>query len=146
VVSIQNPYSLLNRTFEVGLAETTIREQVGLLAYSPLGFGVLSGKYLGGKRPENARLSLFSRFQRYLNPRSEQATADYVALAKKHGLDAAQMALAFVNKQPFVTTNIIGATTLEQLKMNIESINLNLSDELMQKIEEIHLHNPNPAP
>ena len=110
-VSIQNPYNLLNRSFEVGLAEIAIREQCGLLAYSPLAFGFLSGKYEGGARPPKGRLSLYSRFSRYFNPQSEAACSRYVALAREHGLDPAQMALAFVTQQPFVTSNIIGATT-----------------------------------
>jgi len=146
IASIQNPYSLLNRTFEIGLAEYSHREAVGLLAYSPLAFGVLSGKYLGGTRPAGARLTLFDRFTRYSNPEAQQATSDYVALAGRHGLDPAQMALAFVTSRPFVTSNIIGATTLEQLGADIASIDLTLSDELLQAIEAIHRRQPNPAP
>jgi aryl-alcohol dehydrogenase-like predicted oxidoreductase len=146
LVSIQNPYSLLNRSFEVGLAECAIREQVGLLAYSPLGFGVLSGKYLGGQWPANARLTLYKRFSRYTSPRGEQATAEYVALARKHGLDPAQMALAYVNSREFLTSTIIGATTMQQLRSNIGSIDLELSDEVLKGIEAIHLQNPNPSP
>ncbi|WP_043317528.1 NADP(H)-dependent aldo-keto reductase [Microbulbifer sp. HZ11] len=146
VASIQNPYSLLNRTFEVGLAEMAIREQCGLLAYSPLAFGTLSGKYLNGARPEGARLTLFERFQRYTGERAVAATEAYAALAREFGLDAAQMALAFVNQQPFVTSNIIGATTMAQLKSNIASAELTLSDELLAAIDEIHTRNPNPAP
>jgi len=146
IASIQNPYSLLNRTFEIGLAEYSHREAVGLLAYSPLAFGVLSGKYLGGTRPAGARLTLFDRFTRYSNPEAQQATSEYVALAGRHGLDPAQMALAFVTSRPFVTSNIIGATTLEQLGADIASIDLTLSDELLQAIEAIHRRQPNPAP
>lgn len=146
VVSIQNPYSLLNRTFEVGLAEVAQREDCGLLAYSPLGFGVLSGKYLGGARPEGARLTLFERFNRYSNPRSEAATRAYVTLARDHGLDPAQMALAYVNSRSFVTSNIIGATSMEQLQSNLKSIDVNLNEEVLNAIEAIHLDNPNPAP
>ncbi len=145
-VSIQNPYSLLNRTFEVGLAEVAIREQCGLLAYSPLAFGVLSGKYLGGARPPGARLTLYERFSRYSNPQADQATADYVALARKHGLDPAQMALAWVTSRPFVTSTIIGATTMTQLESNLASIDLTLSDELSTAIEAIHIRQPNPSP
>ena len=146
MASIQNPYSLLNRTFEIGLAEVAIRERCGLLAYSPLGFGVLSGKYLGGQRPAGARLTLFERFSRYSNPESERATARYVELARRHGLDPAQMALAWVTSRPFTTSNIIGATTLEQLESNLESVELRLSDEVIAQIEAIHQAQPNPAP
>jgi len=145
-VSIQNPYNLLNRTFEIGLAEVAIREQCGLLAYSPLAFGMLSGKYEDGARPAGARLSLFSRFSRYTNPQSEAACSRYVALARQHGLDPAQMALAFVTQQPFVTSNIIGATTLEQLESNLASAEITLSDELIAAINAIHTSQPNPAP
>ena len=145
-VSIQNPYNLLNRTFEVGLAEIAIREDCGLLAYSPLAFGMLSGKYEGGARPANARISLFSRFARYTNPQAEAACSRYVALAREHGLDPAQMALAFVTAQPFVTSNIIGATTLEQLDSNLASAQLRLSEEALAGIKAIHTRHPNPAP
>ncbi|MES9991710.1 MAG: NADP(H)-dependent aldo-keto reductase [Candidatus Thiodiazotropha sp.] len=146
IVSIQNPYNLLNRTFEVGLAEISHREQCGLLAYSPLAFGMLSGKYLDDQRPEAARLTLFSRFDRYSNPQSLWATQEYVALAQRHGLKPAQMALAFVTSRPFVTSNIIGATTLAQLDENIESLAITLSPEVLQEIEAIHQQQPNPAP
>ena len=145
-VSIQNPYNLLNRSFEVGLAEVAIREQCGLLAYSPLAFGMLSGKYEGGARPAKGRLSLYSRFTRYFNPQSEAACSRYVALAREHGLEPTQMALAFVTRQPFVTSNIIGATTLEQLDSNIASFELELSEEVLAGIEAIHKDHPNPAP
>ena len=146
VVSIQNPYNLLNRSFEIGLAEFSHREKVGLLAYSPLAFGVLSGKYLNGARPEGARLTLFNRFSRYSNTEATRATEDYVALARRYGLDPARMALAFVNSRPFVTSNIIGATSLEQLANDIASIELRLSDDVMEEIEAIHRRQPNPAP
>ncbi|WP_109513060.1 NADP(H)-dependent aldo-keto reductase [Pseudomonas ovata] len=145
-VSIQNPYSLLNRTFEVGLAEIAIREQIGLLAYSPLAFGVLTGKYLDGARPADGRLTLYERFQRYNNPEAQSATARYVALAREHGLDPGQMALAYVTSRPFVTSNIIGATNLQQLASNLASIDLTLSDEVIAGIEAIHTAQPNPAP
>lgn len=145
-VSIQNPYNLLNRSFEVGLAEMAIREQVGLLAYSPLAFGLLSGKYENGARPERARLTLFERFQRYNNPQARQAASAYVALAREHGVDPAQLALAWVTSRPFVTSNIIGATSLEQLDSNIASLDLQLGDELLTGIERIHTGQPNPAP
>lgn len=146
VVSIQNPYNLLNRTFEVGLAEIALREQIGLLAYSPLAFGVLAGKYLNGARPAKARLTLFERFQRYNNPQAVAATQAYVELANQHGLDPAQMALAFVTQQPFVTSNIIGATSLEQLASNLESARLVLPPQVLEGIEAIHQRHPNPAP
>ena len=146
LVSIQNPYSLLNRSFEIGLAECAIREQVGLLAYSPLGFGVLSGKYLAQPWPANGRLTLFKRFSRYTSERADQAVRAYVALAKQHGLDPAQMALAYVNCREFVTANIIGATTMEQLRSNIASINISLSADVLQGIEAVHQQNPNPSP
>ncbi|MET3715084.1 NADP(H)-dependent aldo-keto reductase [Pseudomonas sp. PvP001] len=145
-VSIQNPYNLLNRTFEVGLAEVAIREQCGLLAYSPLAFGMLSGKFENGARPAGSRLALFSRFTRYANDQAIAATSRYVALAREHGLDPAQMALAFVTAQPFVTSNIIGATSLEQLDSNLASIDLQLSEEALAGIEAIHKAQPNPAP
>ena len=145
-VSIQNPYNLLNRTFEIGLAEIAIREQCGLLAYSPMAFGVLSGKYLDGARPANARLTLFERFVRYSNPQANRAAAEYVALARRYGLDPAQMALAWVTNRPFVTSNIIGATNMEQLETNLCSANLKLSDELIEAIEAIHTRQPNPSP
>ena len=146
MASIQNPYNLLNRTFEVGLAEIAIREDCGLLAYSPMAFGMLSGKYANGARPANARISLFSRFSRYTNPQAESACARYVSLAQEHNLNPAQMALAFVTAQPFVTSNIIGATSLEQLTSNLESGSLQLSPDLLQSIEAIHRQQPNPAP
>ena len=145
-VSIQNPYNLLNRSFEVGLAEVAMREQCGLLAYSPLAFGMLSGKYENGARPANARITLFSRFARYTNPQAIAACSRYVTLAREHGLDPARMALTFVTRQSFVTSNIIGATSLEQLESNLGSLSLELSDELLDAIEAIHREQPNPAP
>jgi len=146
VVSVQNPYNLLNRSYEIGMAEVSWRERCGLLAYSPLGFGVLSGKYLNGARPAGARLSLYPDYTRYTNPIADKVTADYVALAAAHGLDPAQMALAFVNNRKFVTSTIVGATSMAQLKSNIDSINVNLSDELVEAIERIHQSHPNPCP
>ena len=137
---------MLNRTFEIGLAEVAIREQCGLLADSPLGFGMLSGKYVDGHRPPGARLTLFERFGRYSNPESEESTAEYVALAQRHGLDPAQMALAWATSRPFTTSSIIGATTLEQLEADIGSAELALSDELVAEIEAIQRRWPNPAP
>ncbi len=146
IASIQNPYNLLNRSYEIGLAEYADKEDLGLLAYSPLAFGVLSGKYLGGARPDGARLSLFSRFSRYTNARAEQATAEYVRIARNAGLDPAQMALAYVNSRPFLVSNLIGATTLDQLRSNIASAELRLSADVLEAIEAVHAGNPNPAP
>ncbi|MEW8253110.1 MAG: NADP(H)-dependent aldo-keto reductase [Candidatus Thiodiazotropha taylori] len=146
VVSIQNPYNLLNRSFEIGLAEIAHRERCGLLAYSPMAFGVLSGKYLQGKRPANARLSLFDRFTRYTNPQANTATERYVGLAREHGLDPGQMALAYVTSRPFVTSTIIGATTQQQLEMNLASIDVRLQREVLEGIEKIHTELPNPSP
>lgn len=146
VVSIQNPYNLLNRSFEIGLAEVAHREDCGLLAYSPLAFGMLSGKYLRGAKPEGARLTLYDRFTRYNSAESFAATAAYVNLAREHGVDPAQMALAYVTSRPFVTSNIIGARTLEQLQSNLTSADLILSAELIDGIEAIHQSQPNPAP
>lgn len=145
-LTIQNPYSLLNRTFEIGLAEISHREKVGLLAYSPLAFGVLSGKYLNGQHPANARLTLYTHFQRYNNAEAQIATQKYAEIAKRHNLDMAQMALAFVNQQFFLTANIIGATNLDQLKSNIESIDLVLSEDVLKEIEAVHVSQPNPSP
>jgi len=146
IVSIQNPYNLLNRSFEIGMAEFAHREQVGLLAYSPLGFGVLSGKYLNDQKPEKSRLMLFDRFTRYTNEEGIRATEAYVQLAGKYGLDPAQMALAFVNSRPFVTSTIIGATQMQQLEANIASIDLELDKEILRAIETIHVTQPNPCP
>ncbi len=146
MVTIQNPYSLLNRLFEVGLSEVSMREKIGLLAYSPLAFGVLSGKYLGDVQPRKARLTLFPNYKRYSGDTATEATKKYYELAQNHGLSMAQMALAFVNSRPFVTSNIIGATTIDQLRENIESIDVELSDEVLEGIEEIHESIPNPAP
>ncbi len=147
IASIQNPYNLLNRSFEVGLAEIAHREQVGLLAYSPLAFGTLSGKYVDGALPQGSRLTLFSdRYSRYSNPEGVNATRRYVELAHESGITPAQMALAFVNGKSFVTANIIGATSMKQLKENIGSIDIALSDELLESIEAIHITQPNPCP
>lgn len=146
IASIQNPYNLLNRSYEIGLAEVSYRENVGLLAYSPLAFGVLSGKYLGGQKPKDARLTLFERFQRYNSPLAEEATWSYVEIARKHDLDPAQMALAYVNSRPFLTSNIIGATTLSQLNDNLASESLSLSQEVIDEIDAVHQRISNPAP
>ncbi|EGR4209361.1 NADP(H)-dependent aldo-keto reductase [Vibrio cholerae] len=146
IVSIQNPYNLLNRSFEVGLAEISHLEGVKLLAYSPLAFGALSGKYLNGARPAGARCTLHQRFSRYFTEQGILATEAYVALAQQFGLDPAQMALAFVNQRPFVASNIIGATTMEQLKSNLDSLDISLNAELLQKIQEIGTTYSNPCP
>ncbi len=146
VESIQNPYSLLNRSFEVGLSEFSHREQIGLLAYSPLAFGVLSGKYLDGARPSTGRLTLFERFSRYNGEHAAAATREYVGLAKAHGLDPAQMALAFVNTRPFLVSTIIGATTMEQLRNNIGSIDIKLPEAVAKGIEAIHARYTIPCP
>jgi len=146
IASVQNPYCLLNRSYEIGCAEISHREGVGLLAYSPLGFGVLTGKYLNGALPKDSRLAKWPDYARYSNPQAVAATQTYVQLAKDNNLDPAQMALAYVNSRSFVTANIIGATTISQLKNNIESINLELNSELIEAIEKIHSQWPNPAP
>ncbi len=146
IQAIQNPYSLLNRSFEVGLAEMAIRERVGLLAYSPLGFGVLSGKYLEGRAGPEARLNRYRRFSRYRGRRGQAATEAYVRLARAHGLDPAQMALAFVAGQPFVTSVLIGATTLAQLEANAAADALELPPQVLEGIEAIHRDHPNPCP
>ncbi|MDA1283630.1 MAG: aldo/keto reductase [Proteobacteria bacterium] len=147
IVSVQNPYSLVNRTYEVGMAEISIRDQAGLLAYSPLGFGVLSGKYLNNQMPEGSRLKLFgSSLPRYLGTRTFKAVEEYSSVAKKYNLSLTQMSLAFVNQQKFVTSNIIGATTTDQLKENIDSIDVVLNEDMMNDINAIHHENPNPAP
>jgi aryl-alcohol dehydrogenase-like predicted oxidoreductase len=145
-ITIQNPYSLLNRLFEIGNSEICKRENVGLLAYSPLGFGVLSGKYLNGKMPIDSRLNLFPNLSRFSGDNSMRATSLYNEIAIKHNLSLTQMALAFVNSRSFVTSNIIGASKLSQLKENIESINIELNDEILTEIESIHNSIPNPAP
>ncbi len=146
MVTIQNPYSLLNRIFEGDLAEVAIREHVGLLAYSPLAFGVLSGKYVTGTASKNARLNKFPRFSRYSSPQATSATEKYLEIAKHYNLSLTQMALAFVNQQPFVSGNIIGATSIEQLKENIESINITLDEDILTAINTVHSKIPNPSP
>lgn len=145
MVSIQNPYSLLNRSFEVGLSEVAIREQCGLLAYSPMGFGVLSGKYLNGD-PGKSRIKDYPQFDRYNNPTGVEATRRYVDIAHRHGLNPAQMSLAFVNSRDFVTSNIIGATTLDQLRQNIESINVHLNEDVLREINQVQRDISNPCP
>lgn len=146
VVSLQNAYSLLNRTYETGLAEISLRENVSLLGYSPLAQGYLTGKYLDGARPAGARTTLFDRGQRYQTAGAEAAIKRYVALARESGLDPAQVALAFVNSRSFVTANIIGATSMEQLRTDIASIDVKLSPEILAGIDAIHQLVGNPCP
>ena len=146
MITVQNPYSLLNRLFEVGSSEICKRENVGLLAYSPLGFGILTGKYFNGKMPKNSRLDLFPTLKRYSNENSIKAAKLYDEVAKKHNLSLTHLSLSFVNDRPFVTSNIIGATNLEQLKENIESVNIKLSDEIISEINSINNKIPNPSP
>tara|TARA_B100000768_G_scaffold181701_1_gene205857 strand:+ start:1092 stop:2135 length:1044 start_codon:yes stop_codon:yes gene_type:complete len=145
IVSIQNPYSLLNRSYEINMAEIAEMENMKLLAYSPLGFGILTGKYINNK-PKNSRLSLFNRFDRYSNKNSKDATIKYVEIANKYNITPTQLALSFVNQQPFVASNIIGATSLSQLEENIKSINIILDKEILDEIESVHTNQPNPAP
>ncbi|MEO9523975.1 MULTISPECIES: NADP(H)-dependent aldo-keto reductase [Marinobacter] len=145
-VSIQNPYNLLNRSFEVGMAEIAHREQAGLLAYSPLAFGMLSGKYLGESWPEKARLTLYERFKRYSNSRGMAATRAYVELARQHGLSPVELALAFVNSRSFVTSNIVGATTMVQLQENIGSASISLDQDALDAIEALHAEFTYPCP
>ena len=146
MVSTQNAYSLLQRRDEAGLTEVLQMENIGYLAYSPLAFGVLSGKYLNGAKPNGARVTLFPNYSRYSSEGSHLATAEYQKIAKKHGLSLSQMALAFVTDRPFVTSNIIGATSLDQLAENIDSVNVRLSGEVLKDIERVHAAMPNPAP
>lgn len=146
MITIQNAYSLLNRVFEGDMAEIAIRENIGLLAYSPMAFGVLSGKYVTGKAKENARLKLFPRFARYSSEQSTNATKEYLQIAQDNNMSIAQMALAFVNQQPFITSNIIGATSLAQLEENVSSIEIELNKEVLNAINMVHSKIPNPAP
>ena len=147
VVSVQNPYSLLNRSYEVGMAEISIRENCGLLAYSPLGFGMLTGKYDSDKKPEKARLTIFGdMFTRYTKPKGISISKKFNSLAESFGISPALMALSYVNSREFLTSNIIGATNLSQLEENIKSINLDLSEEIIENIEKIHNENPYPCP
>ena len=146
IVTIQNPYSLVNRSYEVALAEVSQFEGVELLAYSCLAFGTLTGKYLNGAKPAGARNTLFSRFTRYSGEQTQKAVAAYVDIAKRHNLDPAQMALAFVRRQPFVASTLLGATTMEQLKTNVESLHLELSAEVLAEIEAVHQVYTYPAP
>ncbi|MCE0493245.1 NADP(H)-dependent aldo-keto reductase [Vibrio salinus] len=145
-ITIQNPFNLLNRSFEVGLSEICHYEGIRLLAYSPMAFGILSGKYLNNARPQGARCTLYERFKRYFTPQGIKATEAYIQLAQDYGLNPAQMALAFVNQQPFTGSTIIGATTMEQLKTNIQSKDVILSEEVMEKIDDIFTVYSNPCP
>ena len=146
MMSVQNPYNLVNRTYEIGMSEISIREKCGLLVYYPLAAGALSGKYRNGKMPKNSRQALFKGWERHLNPLAMKAYDEYFKLAEQSGLTMVQLAQAFVNSRPFVTSNIIGATKMDQLKENIDSIKVDLSDEIMEKINLIHNNNPNPSP
>ncbi|MBL4605699.1 MAG: NADP(H)-dependent aldo-keto reductase [Flavobacteriaceae bacterium] len=144
--TIQNSYSLIHRSYEYGLSEVSLRENLGLLAYSPLAFGVLSGKYLNGQRPADSRVVLYPNYNRYSSSQSEKAVVEYHKIAQRNGMTLAEMSLAFVNQLPFVTSNIIGATKMQQLKENIGSINIELSEQVLAEIEEVHQLIPNPAP
>ena len=146
MMSVQNPYNLLNRTYEVGLAEISIREQSGLLAYSPLAFGYLTGKYRNNKLPAKSRMQLFKNFNRYKNENGQKAIDEYYKISKKYNLDFTQMSLKFCEIQHFTTSVIIGATTMEQLKTNIESVNVNLNGDILNDINKIQQKYPNPCP
>ena len=146
MMSVQNPYSLVNRTYEVGMSEISIREKCGLLVYYPLASGALSGKYREGQMPKNARMTLFKGWERMINPLAMKAYEEYYKLAKENNITMVQLAQAFVNSRPFVTSNIIGATTMDQLKENIGSMDIELTEEILEKINIIHNNNPNPAP
>ena len=146
MMSVQNPYSLVNRTYEVGMSEISIREKCGLLVYYPLAAGALSGKYRNGEMPKNTRMSLFKGWERHLNPLAMKAYDEYYKLAQECKVTMVQLAQAFVNSRPFVTSNIIGATTMDQLQENIQSVNIEMTDEMMDKINLIHDNNPNPSP
>jgi len=146
IASIQNAYHLANRTFEYGLAEIAMREQVGLLAYSPLAQGALTGKYLDGALPAGSRKALYNRMQRYEGPGAEAAIRGYVALAREHGLDPATLALKFCDTRPFVTATIIGATSMDQLKVAIDAFDLTWSEELEKAVNALHIAQPNPCP
>ena len=146
MMSVQNPYSLVNRTYEIGMSEISIRDKCGLLVYYPLAAGALSGKYRDGQMPKNSRMALFKGWERMINPLAMKAYDEYYKLAKDNNMTMVQLAQSFVNSRPFVTSNIIGATTMDQLKENIDSVNIELSDEIMEKINLIHNNNPNPSP
>ena len=147
IISVQNPYNLVNRTYEIGMSEISIREKSGLLAYSPLAIGYLTGKYRNKQIPKNSRLDLFyDNYPRYHNSRTYDAVDEYFKIAKKYKLSLAQLSLAFVNSRDFLTSNIIGATSMEQLKENIDSIKISLNQKIIEEINLVHENNPNPAP
>ncbi len=146
IITVQNPYSLLNRLFEIGSSEICKRESIGLLAYSPLAFGVLTGKYFDGNIPKNSRMKLFPRLKRYSSENSFKAAKLYNEIAQKNNLSLTQLSLAFVNDRPFVTSNIIGATTIDQLKENIDTIDVKLSDDTISEINQVNNKIPNPSP
>ena len=146
MMAVQNPYNLLNRTYEVGLAEISVREQSGLLAYSPLAFGYLTGKYRNDNMPKGSRIDLFKDFTRYNNESSIKAIEEYYKISQKFNLDFAQMSIKFCEIQPFVTSVIIGATTMQQLKTNVESVNVKLNNEIINEINEVQKMYPNPCP
>ena len=146
MMSVQNPYNLVNRTYEIGMSEISLREKCGLLVYYPLAAGGLSGKYRNNQMPKDSRMTLFKGWERHLNPLAMKAYDEYHKLAKDNNMTMVQLAQSFVNSRPFVTSNIIGATTMEQLKENIGSINIELNDEIIEKINLIHNNNPNPSP
>jgi aryl-alcohol dehydrogenase-like predicted oxidoreductase len=146
MMSVQNPYNLVNRTYEIGMSEISLREKCGLLVYYPLAAGGLSGKYRNDQMPSNSRMALFKGWERHLNPLAMKAYDEYYKLAKDNNMTMVQLAQSFVNSRPFVTSNIIGATTMDQLKENVESIDIKLTDEIMEKINLIHNNNPNPSP
>ena len=146
MMSVQNPYNLVNRTYEIGMSEISLREKCGLLVYYPLAAGGLSGKYRKNQMPKNSRMALFKGWERHLNPLAMKAYDEYYKLAKDNNMTMVQLAQSFVNSRPFVTSNIIGATTMEQLKENIDSINVELNNEILEKINLIHNNNPNPSP
>ena len=146
-VTIQNSYSLIHRSYEYGMSEVSLRENIGLLVYSPLAQGVLSGKYLNGNLPEGARGTLFPRFiARYRSDSSDKAVQRYLEIAQKCNISLTHLALAYINQLPFVTSNIIGATNIAQLKENIDSIAIELTEETLAEIEAVHAAIPNPAP
>ena len=147
IVSVQNPYNLVNRSYEIGMSEISIREKAGLLSYSPLAVGYLTGKYRNKQMPKNSRLDLFyDNYPRYHNQRTYNAVDEYFKIAQKHKISLAQLSIAFVNSRDFVTSNIIGATRMEQLKENIDSINVSLNEKIVEEINLVHENIPNPAP
>lgn len=146
ISTIQNPYSLLNRSFESGLSEVCHYENVGLLAYSPLAFGVLTGKFLTGESHPNARINLFPRFSRYNSENATKATILYHQIAQDNGLTLTQMALAFIRQQFFVTSTIIGATSLKQLQENIQTNQITLTQKVIDEINHVQELFPNPSP